>query len=292
MITHPEKVLFPHAGITKGELASYYEAVAPMLLPHLVARPLTMERYPSGIAAKGFWQKDAPKGTPRWIQRVDVPKRGGTVHYPIIVDHQGLMWATNLNTITQHVWTSRAPDLHHPDLCVFDLDPPENQTPRGLCTAALEVRNLLAQLELPSWVKTTGSKGYHVVVPLDGTADCRQAAQFAHAVGALLVKRHPDTFTKAFYKAERGGRILMDTGRNEFGATFAVAYTVRAKWGAPVSAPCTWHEIEACQVAPGAFNVRNMAARLDAVGDLWADLHTRGVSVAEAAVRLERAAAR
>src|SRR3954462_12210498 len=114
VITHPEKVLFPEDGITKGDLAAYYEAVAPAMLPHIARRPVTMERYPAGIAKKGFWQKDVSKGFPAWLERVEVPKKDGTVHHPLITDLQSLLWVTNQNTITTHVWTSRAPDLDRP----------------------------------------------------------------------------------------------------------------------------------------------------------------------------------
>src|SRR5947208_10453802 len=123
VITHPEKVLFPADGITKGDLAAYYEAIAPMMLPHVARRPITMERYPAGIDKKGFWQKDVSKGFPDWLERIEVPKKDGTVHHPLIVDLRSLLWVTNQNTITQHVWTSRVPKLYYPDVCVFDLDP-------------------------------------------------------------------------------------------------------------------------------------------------------------------------
>ena len=129
MITHPEKVLFPDDGITKGELAAYYEAIAPVMLPHLRGRPLTMERYPSGIARQGFWQKDVSKGFPSWLERVEVPKKDGVVHHPVITDERSLLWTANQNTITHHVWSSRIPDLMHPDVCVFDLDPSTDDAP-------------------------------------------------------------------------------------------------------------------------------------------------------------------
>src|SRR5919107_4924900 len=124
MITPPEKVFSPADGITKGELAAYYEEIAPAMLPHVRARPVTMERFPAGIDKKGFIQKDVSKGFPAWLERVEVPKKDGVVHHPLITDTRSLLWITNQNTITQHVWTSRTPRLEYPDLCVFDLDPP------------------------------------------------------------------------------------------------------------------------------------------------------------------------
>jgi len=271
VITHPEKVLFPADGITKGELASYYERIAGVMLPHIRGRPITMERYPSGIAKHGFIQKDVSKGFPAWLERVAVPKRGGTVHYPLAGDARSLLWLANQNSITPHVWTSRVPDLYRPDLCVFDLDPSRDD-PEALRSAALAVRSLLDELGLPSLVKTSGSKGFHIVVPLDGSSDFEVAARFSHGAGALLVKRHPDSLTQEFIKADRAGRILIDTGRNHPGATFAAVYAVRPKPGAPVSAPCTWHEVELGEAGPQTFTLRTMDRRVADVGDLWSDI--------------------
>jgi bifunctional non-homologous end joining protein LigD len=286
VITHPEKVLFPDDGITKGELAAYYEAIAPVMLPHIRARPVTMERYPRGIGAQSFWQKDVSKGFPAWLERVEVPKKGGTVHHPIVRDTRSLLWLANQNTITPHVWTSRAPDLYQPDICVFDLDPSIDE-PDILRSAALALRDLLEELGLPSWVKTSGSKGFHIVVPLDGQAGFGDVARFAHAVGTVLVARDPEHLTQEFSKADRGQRILVDTRRNGYSATFAAAYAVRAKSGAPVSAPCTWEEVERGEVGPRTFTLPAMAGRVAAVGDLWADLRRRGRSLRRPAARLK-----
>jgi bifunctional non-homologous end joining protein LigD len=287
VITHPEKVLFPDDGITKGELAAYYESIAPAMVPHLRARPVTMERYPAGIDKKGFWQKDVSKGFPEWLERVAVPKKDGTVHHPLVANTAALLWVANQNTITLHVWTSRAPDLYHPDVCVFDLDPSRDD-PAAVRAAAIALRDLLNELGLPSWVKTSGSKGFHIVVALDGKSTTDDVARFAHTVGTVLVKRDPDLLTQEFSKADRGGRILVDTGRNGYSATFAAAYTVRAKPGAPVSAPCTWDEIERGDVAPRTFTLRTMAERVAKVGDLWSDMRKRQRSLRPAMSKLER----
>jgi bifunctional non-homologous end joining protein LigD len=272
VITHPEKVLFPTEGITKGELIAYHERVAPVMLRHLAGRPVTMERFPAGILEKGFIQKDVSRGFPAWLERVEVPKHGGTVHHLVVNDVRSLVWMVNQNTVTPHVWNRRVADLEHPDVCVFDLDP-EREDPPTLARAALGLRALLEELGLESWVKTSGSKGFHIAVPLDGHATVGDAARFAHAVGAELVRRDPAHLTLEFLKADRGGRILVDNGRNEHAATFAAAYAVRARPGAPVSAPCTWDEVASLAVQPRTFHLRNIDARLDAVGDLWQDLH-------------------
>jgi bifunctional non-homologous end joining protein LigD len=246
-----------------------------------------MERFHRGIGAPGFIQKDVSKGFPAWLKRVEVPKKDGTVHHPIVTDTRSLLWLANQNCITPHVWTSRAPNLYRPDICVFDLDPSEDE-PDVLRAAVLHVRDLLAELGLPSWVKTSGSKGFHIVVPLDGKLETGQVAGFAHAVGALLVRRQPETFTQEFHKADRGRRILVDTGRNGYSATFAAAYAVRARPGAPVSAPCTWEEIESGGVGPRSFGLRTMAARLGEVGDVWADMRRRRRSLRQPIQRLRR----
>jgi bifunctional non-homologous end joining protein LigD len=286
VITHPDKVLFSDDGITKGELAAYYEAIAPVMLPHLSGRPVTMERYPSGIGHKGFIQKDVSKGFPEWLERVEVPKKDGVVHHPIVRDVRSLLWITNQNCITPHVWTSRVPILDYPDICVFDLDP---STPDldGLNEAAFALRDLLTELDLKSWVKTSGSKGFHIVVPLDGKTKKGDAARFANAVGAALVTRHPDRLTQEFSKADRGSRIYVDTGRNGYSATFAAAYAVRAKPGAPVSAPCTWDEIERGNASPQAFTLRTLPERVSRVGDVWADLRKTRYSLTSRLKRLK-----
>jgi bifunctional non-homologous end joining protein LigD len=272
VITHPEKVLFPEDGITKGELAAYYEAIAPLMLPHLRGRPLTMERYPSGIDKKGFIQKDVSKGYPEWLERVEVPKKGGTVHHALVSDTRSLLWVVNQNTITPHVWTSRVPHLHEADLCVFDLDPAGDDEPEALRRAALALRDLLHEHGRESWVKTSGSKGFHIVIPTAPGARKREAARFADRVGQQLVERDPEHLTQEFNKKDRAGRIYVDTGRNGYSATFAAAYAVRPRAGAPVSAPCTWEEVASGAALPRTFTLRNMADRVLRVGDLWKEL--------------------
>jgi bifunctional non-homologous end joining protein LigD len=288
IITHPEKIMFPDEGITKGELASYYETIAPVMLPHLRRRPITMERFHRGIDAPGFFQKDVSKGFPEWLERVEVPKHGGTVHHPIVTNTEGLLWLANQNSITIHVWPSRAPNLYQPDICVFDLDPSKADDLEALRNAALSLRDLLTELGLPSWIKTSGSKGFHIAVPLDGKSDFGTVAHFAHVVGQILVKRDPENLTQEFSKVDRGGRILVDTGRNGYSATFAAAYTVRARPGAPVSAPCSWEEVESGEVGPRSLTLRNMQERVSDIGDLWADMLKTGKSLTRPIARLRK----
>ncbi len=290
-VTHPEKVLFPADGITKGELCAYYEAIAPLMLPHVAGRPVTMERFPAGIGQKGFIQKNITKGIPPWLATVEVdrrePGKPGAVRYPLANEARALVWLANQNSITPHVWTSRVPRLEQPDVCVIDLDPPDEGAP-PLADAVLAVRDALGELGVEAFVKTSGSKGFHVVVPLDGEADFPTVWRFGHGLGAVLVKRHPALFTQEFIKADRGGRIYLDTARNAPGATFAAVYAVRPKPGAPVSAPCSWAEIAAGAATPRAFTLRSMRRRIDEAGDLWRDLPARPASLARALAHLEQ----
>src|SRR4029453_10727809 len=181
------------------------------------------------------------------------------------------------------------PSLYQPDVCVFDLDPSVDD-PEMLRNAALGLRDFLDELGLPSWVKASGSKGFHIVLSVDGKTNMDEVAHFAHVVGALMVKRDPDHLTQEFSKSDRGHLILVDTGRNGYSATFAAAYAVRPKPGAPVSAPCTWDEVARGTATPQAFTLRNMAARMSAVGDLWEDMPKRRQSLKRAIGKLQRIA--
>jgi bifunctional non-homologous end joining protein LigD len=178
------------------------------------------------------------------------------------------------------------PDLWHPDICVFDLDPAEEQ-PEVLRAAALALHDLLWELKLESWVKTSGSKGFHIVVPLDGSAHYGDVGRFANAVGRMMVRRDPKHLTQEFSKTDRAGRMLIDTGRNAYHATFAAPYAVRARPGAPVSAPCTWEELQN-GAGPRSFALRGMTARLAEAGDLWSDLLTCKQSLQAAVEHLRR----
>jgi len=290
VITHPEKVLFPDDGITKGDLAAYYEMIAPIMLPHILRRPVTMERFPAGIGKKGFLQKNVSTGFPEWLQRVEIPKKDGVVHHPIVTDTRSLLWLVNQNSITPHVWTSRAPEVYYPDICVFDLDPSVDDQGM-LVAAAVRIRELLDELGLPSWVKTSGSKGFHIVVPLDGKTNMEEVARFAHTIGSLLVRQDPKNLTQEFHKVDRGHRIFVDTGRNGWSATHAAPYAVRAKHGAPISAPCTWEELESGSVGPRTFTLRNMAARIKDVGDLWSGMRRRRRSLERPLLKLRKVVA-
>ena len=265
--------------MTKGEVVAYYMAAAEKMLPHLIERPLTLQRFPAGIDKPGFMQKNAGKGFPAFIKRVDLPKQGGTVSYPAITDLEGLLYLANQNTITFHIPCFRTHDLEHPDRLVFDLDPTDGDLD-GARFGATEVHGLLSGLEVPSWVMTTGSKGFHVVVPLAPTISFESLGRFALAAAHLLSERNPERLTIEFLKKERRGRVFVDWLRNGFGATGVCPYSLRPREGAPIAMPISWDELE--ETRPDQFRLPGDLTRLES--DPWQEATPFDLTVAIATV--------
>ncbi|MFF7896962.1 non-homologous end-joining DNA ligase [Streptomyces sp. NPDC007907] len=256
-VHRPDKVLFPGGGdakeYTKGDLVDYHRAVAPFMLPHLRGRPLMLERRPDGIDGPTFMQKNTPDHYPDWIPRVEVAKEGGTVRHSVCDDTATLLYLVDQASITLHRWLSRADAVDHPDRLVFDLDPspvPDGGggTPRDDFEAVREAARLLGELldelELPSALMTTGSRGLHVIVPLNGRHDFDDVRAFARDVADTLARAHPDRLTTAARKKERGERLYLDIQRNAYAQTAVVPYTVRPRPGAPVATPITWEQLD------------------------------------------------
>jgi bifunctional non-homologous end joining protein LigD len=290
-VSHPEKVLFDQDGITKGDLVAYYRAVADAMLPLVTGRPLAMERYPNGIDAQGFFQQQAPKYAPDWIERVTVPhaERGQTTHL-VLGQAEDLTWLANQNTVTLHVWPSQVQALDRPDLLVFDLDPPHADSPEEqfahVRLAATRLRELLDELELPAWVKTTGSRGLHLVVPLDRQATTAEADAFALDVARVVAEREPERLTTEWLVEDRDGKLLVDTARNRWAQLIAAPYTVRAKPGAPVSTPLAWEELDDSGFSPRRWTLRTVPERVAGGTDPWAGIGERGTSLRAARERL------
>lgn len=242
-INRPDKVLFPDDGLTKADLAAYYKAVAGRMLPHLRGRPLMLERHPAGVGEHGFMQKDTPEHTPDWVHRAELPKEGGTVTYTVCDDTATLLYLADQACVTLHRFLSRADRADHPDRLVIDLDPADGDF-ATVRRAALRVRGLLAELELPSTVMTTGSRGLHVLVPLDGRAHVDEVRAFARDAADLLAARHPRDLTTEARKDARRGRLYLDVQRNAYGQTSVAPYSVRSLPGAPVAAPVSWDDVE------------------------------------------------
>lgn len=244
-VSRPEKVLFPEDGITKADLAEYYRTVASRMLPHLRGRPLMLERHPDGIGGKasGFMQKDIPEHFPDWIHRAELPKEDGTVTHVLCDDTATLVYLADQGCLTPHRWLSRADRPDHPDRLVFDLDPAGDDFP-PVREAAVWLHELLDELELPSLLMTTGSRGLHVVVPLDRRAPFDDVRAFAAEVADVLTSRHPDRLTTAARKKNRGDRLYVDIQRNAYAQTAVAPYAVRARPGAPVAAPIAWDDLD------------------------------------------------
>ena len=272
-LTHPDRVLFP--GITKEAVAAYYESVVEHMLPFLKDRPLVMQRFPEGIEGPGFYQKNAAEYFPDWIHQVKVPKHGGSVRHVLCNDLDTLIYLVNQASITFHIWPSRTDRLLYPDLMIFDLDPQNEDDPASVRHGALQLRDLLRELDLVSFVQTSGSRGYHLYVPLDRSRDFESVGDFALRVANLLTAREPDRYTTEFHKAKRGSRIFIDTLRNAYAQTAVAPYSLRPKPGAPAATPLEWEELEREQVDPTDFNLSNMAQRLQSKGAAWQKLFSK-----------------
>ncbi|MEJ2208769.1 MAG: non-homologous end-joining DNA ligase [Anaerolineae bacterium] len=292
-VSKRDKVFFPDAGLTKGDLIDYYERVAETMVPHMVRYGLSMHRFPDGLEGEDFFQKDAPDYFPGWIPRVNVPRReGGSFEAPIVDSKAALVYLADQAVLTMHLYLARSDDLEHPDKMIYDLDPPEDTQDYGAVRrAALDVRDVLEELDLQSWVQTTGSKGFHVVVPLDRSQSFDPVRQFAHDVALLLVRRHPDRYTLEQRKKKRGDRIFLDMLRNAYGATSVAPYAVRARPGAPVATPVDWDEVER-GASPRDWTIRSVPDRLAQKDDPWAGLMRHARSLAGRRERLDELLAR
>lgn len=242
-LSRPGKVLFPEDGITKADLADYYRSVARRMLPHLRGRPLMLERHPDGTDGPAFMQKNLPDHYPDWFHRAVLPKEGGTVTYPLCDDTASLLYLADQACITPHRFLSKADRPDHPDRLVFDLDPPGRDFAL-VRAAAHALRELLDELELPSQVMTTGSRGLHVVIALDRRAPFEDVRSFAHGVADVLAGRDPKRFTTEPRKKARRGRLYLDVQRNAYAQTAVAPYAVRALPGAPVAAPLAWADLD------------------------------------------------
>jgi len=284
-ITRPTKVLFPKDGITKAELVDYYRRIAPRMLPHLRGRPLALQRFPDGLDKPGFFQKSAGPYYPTWIRKVTVPKAGGTVKHVVCNDADTLVYLANQACITIHPWLSCVEHLHNPDEMIFDLDP-STQNLAAVIDGAHMLHDVLENLDLPSYVKATGSRGLHVVVPLDASQDFDSVREFARTIASLLVERDPARFTQEAYKAKRGDRVFIDTNRNAYAQTAVAPYSIRPQDGAPIAMPLAWSELRKRSFRPDAVTIRNVFDHLSA--DPWKDFRRRAVTLERARRRVEK----
>ena len=287
-ISKPDKELFPESdrgpAVTKLDLARYYESVAEVMVPHLQARPVTMQRFPDGIGGSSFYEKKVPSHYPDFVHTTEVQTAEGRQRQVVVDDERSLVYLAQQACVTPHTWLCRADDLDRPDQLVIDLDPSVPDVDRVRRATRL-VGELLDDLGLTSVLKTTGSRGYHVMVPLRRVQPFDDVRAFAREAAELLVDREPDLLTLEARKAKRGDRVLVDIQRNAYGQTAVPPYAVRARDGAPVATPITWRELG--RVEPDQFTLRTIGRRLARGGDRWADL-PRAQSLGKARERLRR----
>lgn len=285
-LRRPDKVLFPDDDVTKRDLVDYYRCVFPWILPHLRARPISLERYPDGIKRHGIIQKEASSYFPRWIKKVTVKKTGGTVRQVVCDREATLVYLANQACITPHIWLSRTGRLHHPDLMVFDLDPSSKSFVQVKATAQA-LHELLEDLGLPAFVKTSGSRGLHVMVPLKGDDDFDSVRAFARKVAEIVVREDSQHRTLEQLKRKRRGRIFIDTNRNAYAQTVVPPYAVRARRGAPVSVPLDWSELKRGNLRPDGVTIRNLFDHMGKREDPWNGLWRHAVSLKKANSKLE-----
>jgi len=272
-LTNLRKIFWPGLGLTKGDLLQYYADVAPVLLPHLRDRAMVMKRYPHGAAGDFFFMKRAPTPRPSWIRTCSIAHDSDRIDFPMIQDRAALLWVVNLGCIDLNQWYARCDDVDRPDYLHFDLDPGDGASFARVLETALVVRDALDTLKMRSFVKTTGSKGLHVYVPIVRGPVQKQVWTFAKALAQELAARHPALMTAQYRVAKRpSGRVLVDYNQNAWGRTLASVYSVRPRPDATVSTPVTWNEVQT-GVRMEDFAVHNVRARIARLGDLWAPLN-------------------
>jgi len=272
LITHPDKVLFAERGETKGDLADYYLRVAGPLMRVMGGRPVLLERFPEGAGGPSFFQKRVPASAPDWLQTTTVSTPNGTTARALVaVDTDHVLWAVNLGCLGFHVWPYLASDAGHADELRIDLDPSPGVDFTGIRRAARELQQLLAELGITGYPKTTGRRGLHVYVRLQPRWDSYQVRAAAVAAARELERRRPDLITAAWWKEERGPRVFVDYNQNAPHKTVFGAWSVRARPGAQVSTPIAWAELD--DIHPDQFTVASLAARLETVGDPWLSMN-------------------
>jgi len=273
-ISHPDKLLFPDAGLTKADLARHYERVGEAMLPHVRGRPLTLQGFPAGVDRPGFYMKSIPKHFPDWIERVTVPKRGGTVTHVVAGTADTLVYLAGQNVITPHVWLSRADEPRRPDRLILDFDP-SGGTFADIRAAARDAGDRLRDAGLVPFAMVSGSRGIHVVCPLRRTCTFPEAHRFARALAEEMVAADPKRLTLEWRKADRGERIYVDVNRVAYAQTAVAPYAVRAKPKAPVAMPIHWDELSDRSLKPDRWTIRTAADRLAADGDPWTGMARR-----------------
>ena len=274
-LSHPDKVLFPQANLTKLDLARYYEAVAPGMIPYVKERPLALQAFPNGIEQHGFFMKAVPDYFPAWVDRVTVPKKGGTVTHALGNDAATLVYLAGQNVVTPHTWLSRADDPRKPDRLIIDFDPSPGGRFADVRAAAREAGARLRDRGLATYAMVTGSRGVHVVCPLTRGPSFTDVHRFARALAEEMVADSPRKLTLEWKKADRGKKIYVDVNRIAYAQHAVAPYGVRARPKAPTAMPIHWEELDDARLRPDRWTVKSAATRLAEEGDAWKGMMRR-----------------
>jgi len=271
-ITNPGKVLYPKSGTTKAQVIDYHIQVAPVLLPHMRDRPVSIKRYPDGVEAGYFFQKEAPSNKPAWMKTFPVPSdRKGHINYLLCNDLPSLVWLANAADLELHTFMHRVPKVGQPTMMVFDLDPGAPADLVDCCDVALALRVLLDDLGLQSWPNVSGGKGLHVRVPVAGEGGYPRTKQLARAIAELLREQLPERVVTVMVRERRHGRVFIDWSQNDPWKSIVALYSARGLSHPTVAAPVTWDEVDrAADGAPLSFEAADVLDRIEALGDLWA----------------------
>ena len=288
-VSNPDKVFFPDEGITKGDVAEYYRRIAETMLPHMRDRPLNMQRFPDGIEKDGFYEKKVPDYFPGWIDSASVylKEKKRRQRQVVCNDAATLLYLADKACISAHLWLSRKDDLRRPDRLIFDLDPPDGDFD-PVRAGARAIKEIIEQAGLTAFVMTTGSRGLHVVAPLDRSAGFDSVRSFARKAAELLARKEPERFTTETRKEKRKGRLFLDYLRNAYAQTAVAPYAIRPKPGAPVATPLEWDELSDGSLDARRFTIRNIFRRLGQREDPWKRIDRGAASLKEANRQLKQ----
>lgn len=287
-LTHKDKILFPKTGITKEQIFSYYDKISEYILPYLKQRPLTIQRFPKGIESEGFFQKNAPNYFPDWIPTVKVKKGGGWVNHVICNTKETLLYLVNQDVITFHVALSTIDKIEYPDKLVFDLDPPKENF-KSAIKAANALRFIMEkELELKTFVMTSGSKGLHLAIPLKQLEKFDEIHDFAKMTANYLVSKNSNEFTTAIRKEKRQNKLYIDWLRNSYGQTSVAPFSIRAIENAPVATVLYWNELEADLPNAQLYTINSIFKRLATKNNPWDGFEHHAKSITKAKEKLKR----
>ncbi len=294
-VTHQARIWFPKDGYTKGDIVHYYADIAPIMLPYLKNRAVTMLRYPDGIHGEHWFHKETPDYFPAYIKRVAAQKEGGVVHQPVCNNEAAIVYLANQGCLIFHIWLSKITKLNYPDRLIIDLDPSgrfKMCDPKAFAevrAVALDLKDLLEDLGLHPFPMLTGSRGMHVVCPLKPTKTFDEVRRFAHDLAVYVAQANPTLLTTEVRKEKRGHRIFLDIARNSYAATGVAPYSVRAYDGAPVAAPIYWEDVQQdSKLMSQRYTITTIFDRLKSEGDAWKDINKHATSISSAQKKFMR----